>query len=164
MPPKVDAVWLWEKTVDEVLEDQCPWKPGEPPGPVVPRQPGVNGLLNYLRSVDDLQVMAMGNTFVEQRPAVRVDLAVRDPWVCRAGPRWMYLWRDTSSAGEGTPMQVFGADWLPLAILDVDGQTIVFEIWNADDWEPTGRQILDSIRFLYRPPAETPPVGPTRSP
>ena len=50
------SIWA----VDEVLEDQCPWKPGEPPGPVVPRQPGVDGLLDYLQSVDGLHVRPGG--------------------------------------------------------------------------------------------------------
>ena len=101
---------------------------------------------------------------VDRRQAVRVDLAVGNDVVCPAGPRWLYLWRDTSAAGEGAAIQVYGDGWLPLAILDVDGQTIVFEIWSGDDWMPTGRtdRRLDPLPL---PTSGRPsPTSPTRTP
>jgi signal transduction histidine kinase len=153
------SVWA----VDEVLVDHCPWKRGEPPGAVGPLLPGVDGLLAYLRSVDGLHVSPMGYMTIDLRQAVRVDLAVGKDVVCPAGPRWLYLWRDTSPRGDGVPMQVSGDGWLPLAILDVDGQTIVFELWGGEDWAPAGQKLVDSIRFLYRPPPPS-PASPTRTP
>jgi signal transduction histidine kinase len=154
------SVWA----VDDVLVDHCPWQPGEPPGPVRPLQPGVDGLLAYLQSVDGLHVSPTGYMFIDRRQAVRIDLAVGTDVVCPAGPRWLYLWRDTSPRGDGVAMQVPGDGWLPLAVLDVDGQTIVFELWGGEDWAPTGRELVDSIRFLYQPPANPSPASPTRTP
>jgi signal transduction histidine kinase len=153
------SVWA----VDKVLVDHCPWNLGEPPGAVRPLQPGVHGLAAYLESVDGLHVLPMGLMTIDRREAVRVDLAVGKDVVCPAGPRWLYLWRDTSPGGDGVAMQVGGDGWLPLAILDVDGQTIVFELWGGEDWAPTGRELVDSIRFLYRPPPPS-PASPTRTP
>jgi signal transduction histidine kinase len=154
------SIWA----VDEVLVDHCPpLKPAEPPGAVRPRQPGVDGLLAYLRSVEGLHVSPMGYMSIDQRLAVRVDLAVGMDVVCPAGPRWLYLWRDTSPRGDGVAMQVGGDGWLPLAILDVDGQTIVFELWGAEDWGRSGEKIVNSIRFAYRPPLPS-PASPTRAP
>jgi len=158
-PGSQNGLSIW--AVDDVLVDQCPWEPGEPPGAVGSRQPGVEGLLAYLHSVYGLHVSPMGNFSVDRREAVRVDLAVGDERVCPAGPKWLYLWRDTSPRGKGVPMQVGGDGWLPIGILDIDGQTIVVELWSDSDWVPTGVKILDSIRFLYRPPPEGPTTSPT---
>jgi hypothetical protein len=148
---------------DEVLVDHCPWGPGDPPGQVRPLEPGVDGLLAYLRSVEGLHVSPMGYMSIDQRLAVRVDLTVGKDVMCPAGPQWLYLWRDISPKGDGVPMQVAGEGWLPLAILDVDGQTIVFELWGGEDWAPVGRELVDSIRFLYRPPPPS-PTSPTLTP
>jgi signal transduction histidine kinase len=158
-PSGQNGLSIW--AVDDVLVDQCPWGRGEPPGAVGPRQPGVDGLLDYLHSVDGLHVSPMGNFSVDRREAVRVDLAAGDERVCPAGPKWLYLWRDTSPRGQGVPMQVGGDGWLPLAILDIDGQTIVLELWSDSDWVPTGVKVVDSIRFLYQPPQEVPTTSPT---
>jgi hypothetical protein len=154
------SIWA----VDEVLVDHCPWEPGDPPGAVRPRQPGVDGLLAYLQSVDGLHVNPMRSIDIDRRQTTRVDLAVGEDVVCPAGPRWLYLWRDTSPRGDGVPMQVGGEGWLPIAILDVDGQTIVFELWGSEEWVPTGRELVDSIRFLYQPPANPSPASQTRTP
>jgi hypothetical protein len=51
-----------------------------------------------------------------------------------------------------------------LTLLDVDEATIAIEIWSggSDDpekfepWLETAGRIVDSIRFFYRPPAESP--------
>ena len=48
-------------------------------------------------------------------------------------------WRDTSSRAKARRCKSSGDGWLPIAILDVDGQTIVFEFWSGEDWMPTGR-------------------------
>jgi hypothetical protein len=160
-PANMHGLSIW--AVDEVLMDHCPWKPGEPPGAVGPRQPGVEGMLDYLRSVDGLHVTPEGYFSVDRRQAMRVDLTVDEDWRCPGDQRCLYPWRDTSPAGEGTAMAVCGDDTKPLAILEIDGQTIVIELWSDEDWVATGIKIVDSIRFLYRPPAEAPAASPTRS-
>ena len=53
-------------------------------------------------------------------------------------------------------MQVYGDGQLvPLAILDVDGQTIVIELWSGDDWAwPTAmRSLTRSASSIDRPRA-----------
>ena len=54
-------------------------------------------------------------------------------------------------------MQVPRLGRVPVTVLDIDKQTIAIEIWSGDDvdiWEPTAERIVESIRFLYRPPDE----------
>jgi hypothetical protein len=69
--------------------------------------------------------------------------------------------------GLGDPIQVPENGHVPVTLLDVDGETIAIEIWAGDhmeDWLPKAQKIVDSIRFLSRPPAEASPAGPTPSP
>jgi signal transduction histidine kinase len=163
-PGNKQGISIW--AVDEVLVDHCPRWPNEPPGSVGPRQPGVAGLLDYLRSVDGLHVDEIGALAVDGRPAVRIDLTVDEDWRCPRG-KWLVLWRDTSPTGQGTDMQVYGDGRVPVTVFDVDGATIAIEIWsggNVEDWLPTAEKIVESIRFLYRPPAEAPAVIPTGLP
>ena len=73
-PVKQGGISIW--AVDDVLVDHCPWKPDDKPGAVGPRQPGVEGLLSYIRSVDRLHVEDAGHLTIDGRPAFRVDLTV----------------------------------------------------------------------------------------
>jgi len=164
-PPPRDMHGLSIWAVDEVLVDPCPWKFGEPPGAVGPRRPGVDGLLDYLDSVDGLYAARAGYRWVDGRQAVRVDLSIDEDSTCPGDKkRHLVLWRDTSPAGQDTGMQVYDDGVVPLAILDVYGQVIVIELWGDDDWVPTGIKIVDSIRFLNRPPSGPSPESPTSSP
>ena len=76
----------------------------------------------------------------------------------------IFLWRDS----RGIVIQIPPVGHVPLTLLDVDGETIAIEIWaggdHVDQWLPTADKIVDSIRFLYRPPDETNPARPTTSP
>ncbi|HET9758034.1 MAG TPA: sensor histidine kinase [Candidatus Limnocylindrales bacterium] len=165
-PGDVQGISIW--AVDDVLVDHCSW---EPTTPLVAREPGVDGLLAYIRSVDHLHVEEIGALTIDSRPAYRVDLTLEGNDSGCTGLDNNYnglvLWRDKSADGHGGLIQVYGSDRVPVTLLDVDGQTIAIEIWSGgemDDWRPTAETIVDSIRFLYRPPAETSPASPARSP
>jgi signal transduction histidine kinase len=169
-PGDMQGISIW--AVNEVLVDQCPGKENEPPGPVRARQPGVDGLLDYLRAVDGLHIDEIGARTVDSRPAVRFDLTVDEDWRCPRDQKWLLLWRDTSPEGQDTAMQVYGDGRVPLTLLDVDGATIAIEIWSGasdrpdlfDPWLETAEGIVDSIRFFHRPPDETSPAIPISSP
>jgi hypothetical protein len=162
-PQTMLGLSIW--AVDDVLVDPCPPLKIDARGTVRSRQPGVDGLLDYLQSVDGLHVSPMGYMTIDQREAVRVNLTAGGERTCPALPdgpsSWLFPWRDTSPTGDGTGMGVPRDRWVPLAILDVDGQTIVFELWSGENWVPTGESLVNSIRFAYRPPPLTP--SPTRS-
>ena len=160
-PGRQGGISIW--AVDDVLVDQCPWKEDEEPGAVGPRQPGAEGLLSYLRSVDRLHVEDAGHTTIDGRPAFRLNLTVEggDARCPIAPDASLYLWRDTSPTGDGVGMQVPSLGRVPLTVLDIDEETIAIEIWSGDDvdiWEPTAERIVESIRFLYRPPDEPSPA------
>jgi hypothetical protein len=121
--------------------------------------------------VDHLHVEEIGALTIDSRPAYRVDLTLEGNDSGCTGLDNNYnglvLWRDKSADGHGGLIQVYGSDRVPVTLLDVDGETIAIEIWSGgemDDWRPTAETIVDSIRFLYRPPAETSPASPARSP
>jgi hypothetical protein len=165
-PGDVQGISIW--AVGDVLVNHCSW---EPTTPVVAREPGVDGLLAYIRSVDHLHVEEIGALTIDSRPAYRVDLTLEGNDSGCTGLDNNYnglvLWRDKSADGHGGLIQVYGSDRVPVTLLDVDGETIAIEIWSGgemDDWRPTAETIVDSIRFLYRPPAETSPASPARSP
>jgi hypothetical protein len=51
-----------------------------------------------------------------------------------------------------------------LTVLDVDGETIAIEIWSGGDvdaWLPAAEKIVESIRFIYRPPVDASPASST---
>ena len=152
-PGNQEGITFW--AVDNVLADRCAF---EPNSPVVPRQPGVDGLLAYIRSVPHLNVHDIGAVAIDGRPAYKVELSVVDGVTGCSDPETsLYLWRDTSPAGEGTVMQVPTTGRVPLTVLDVDGMTIAVEVWRGgidiDPWMPTANGIIESMRFIYRPPA-----------
>jgi signal transduction histidine kinase len=165
-PGDMQGISIW--AVDDVLVDHCSW---EPTTPLVAREPGVDGLLAYIRSVDHLHVEEIGPLTIDSRPAYRIDLTLEGNDSGCTGLDNSYnglvLWRDKSADGHGGLIQIYGNDQVPVTLLEVDGVTIAIEIWSGgemDDWRPTAEKIVDSIRFLYRPPAETSPASPARSP
>jgi hypothetical protein len=147
------GISIW--AIKDVLVDHCSWNPTTP---VASRQPGVEGLLAYIRSVDRLHVEDVGPLTIDGRPAFRVDLTVEgDDSGCE--DEAILLWRDQSANGHGGLIQVREGARVPVTILDVYGETIAIEIWSGDRldvWGPTAERIVESIRFLYRPPAESP--------
>jgi signal transduction histidine kinase len=163
-PGDVQGISIW--AVEDVLKDRCSLGPDSV---VIPRQPGVGGLLSYIRSVDGVHVEDLGRAVVDGKPAFRVDLwmesatlsGCRDPHLI--GPSSIYLWRDAL----GTVIQVPPRGHVPVTLLDVDGETIAIEIWaggeHVDEWLPTAERIVASIRFFYRPPIEASPASSTFS-
>jgi signal transduction histidine kinase len=158
-PGDVWGISIW--AVGDVLVDHCS---PEPTTPLAGREPGVEGLLAYIRSVDRLDVEEIGRVVIDGKPGYRVDLSVEggDSGCPEDGS--IFLWR--VGDGLGGPIQVPEGGHVPVTLLDVDGETIAIEIWaggEMEDWLPTAEKIVDSIRFLYRPPG-TSPSSPIPSP
>jgi signal transduction histidine kinase len=159
-PGNEQGISIW--AVEDVLRDRCSVKAD---AARMPRTSGVDGLLTYLRSVPHLRVQEIGAIVIDGRPAYQVDVSVVDGVTgCEDPEQSLFLWRDPSPAGEGTPMQVQTISRVPLTVLDVDGATIALEVWRGgpgiDEWIPTANDIIASIRFLYRPPwSASPSVG-----
>lgn len=152
-PGNQEGITIW--AIGDVLQDRCS---AEPDSPVVATQPGVDGLLAYIRSVPHLNVKEVGAVAIDGRPAYKVELSVAGGVTgCPDPKQSMFLWRDTSPGGDGTPMQVPTTGRVPLTVLDVDGMTIAVEVWRGgidiDPWMPTANGIIESMRFIYRPPA-----------
>jgi hypothetical protein len=155
------SVWA----VDEVLANPCAWEKDGPPEKVQAREAGVGGLLAYLRSVSHLVVQDAGTVTIDGRPAVRADLSIDGLVTGCPENNSLLLWRD-DGPGKGTPIQVWPESHKEISILDVDGQTIVIEVWSGDDvdrWLPTARDIVESIRFLNRPLTKAPSPGQSAS-
>jgi hypothetical protein len=158
-PGNQQGITVW--AVGDVLDDHCSSKPDTA---VVPRKPGVDGLLEYLRSIPHLNVKDVGAVAIDARPAFKVELSVQGGVTGCADPKSsMFLWRDTSPRGEGTVIQVPTTGRVALTVLDVDDVTIALEVWRGgndlDPWLPTADGIIESIRFIYRPPPSGPPSG-----
>jgi signal transduction histidine kinase len=159
-PGDMEGISIW--AVGDVLVDHCSW---EPTAPLVAREPGVEGLLAYLRSVDRLHVEEIGPVVIDGKPGYRVDLSVEGDHSGCHDPASIVLWHGPD--GLGGPIQIPEGGHVPVTLLDVDGETIAIEIWAGDhleDWQPTAEKIVDSIRFFYRPSAEASPASPSRSP
>jgi len=150
-PGDVEGISIW--AVQDVLNDPCTFGPDSA---VVPREPGVEGLLSYLRSVDRLHVEDAGRTVIDGRPAFRVDLTMEgDSAGCKDPRSSIFLWRDA----KGIPIQVPQQGHVPVTLLDVDGATIAIEIWSGgpiESWIPTAETIVGSIRFFHSPAAASP--------
>ena len=158
-PGNIRGVSIWG--VEDVLKDPCSWGPD---AAVVPRRPGVEGLLAYLRSVDHLHAEDVGPAVIDGKPAFQIDMTMEGPSAgCEDPTSSILLWRDEL----GHVIQVPPGGHVPLTVLDVDEETVAIEIWagggHMEDWLPTAEKIVDSIRFLYRPPAEGSPAAPTAS-
>ena len=162
-PQGFEGISIW--SVDDVLTDNCDWNFD---APTTKRAPGVEGLLAYFRSVPHLLVKDLGALTVDGRPAHRVDLSVSGGETPCPDDISLILWRaDGLKQGEGyaVGMQVPAQGHVPLTLLDVDGATIVLEIWSGDPptfdaWYSRAAQIVDSIRFLNAPAAEQSPAAP----
>jgi hypothetical protein len=145
--PEGISIWI----VDDVLADPC-----RPDGPTSARQPGADGLIGHLRSLTGLELTDVARVTIDGRAATRLDAMVGGGRAACSfeGLRdleGMSLWRDDVSPSK---------DWifvprdrpLPLTILDVDGETVVIEVWSyrdLDTWLPAANGIIASIRFFH---------------
>jgi signal transduction histidine kinase len=152
-PPPGELIGISIWAVEDVLQDHC--KQG-PDSAVVAREPGVEGLLSYLRSVARLHVEDLGHVVVDGRPASRVDLSMEgDSAGCDDPRSSIFLWRDA----KGIPIQIPKQGHVPVTLLDVDDATIAIEIWSGgpiESWMPTAETIVASIRFFHSPAAASP--------
>ncbi|HET9757962.1 MAG TPA: hypothetical protein VFP66_15775 [Candidatus Limnocylindrales bacterium] len=136
----------------------CGWRDGST-NQLRRREPGVQGLLAYLRSVDHLDVTETGSVLVDNRAGMQVKLSVAGAETgCPDGDA-LGLWHDLWPGG-ATAM-VWVGSYKEVSLLDLDGETIAIEVWSADDpgmdpWLPTAHSIIDSIRFLNAAPARSP--------
>lgn len=142
----------------EVPLSPCGWRDGST-NQLRRREPGVQGLLAYLRSVDHLDVTETGSVLVDNRPGMRVKLSVASAETGCPNGDALGLWHDLWPGG-ATAM-VWVGSYKEVSLLDLDGETIAIEVWSADDpgmdpWLPTAHSIIDSIRFLNAAPARSP--------
>jgi hypothetical protein len=110
-------------------------------------------------------VEEIGWVVIDGKPAYRVDLSVEGGDSGCPDDGSVVLWRVAD--GLGGPIQIPELGHVPVTVLDVDGETIAIEMWaggEMDDWLPTAERIVESIRFLYRPPASSSPASSTRIP
>jgi signal transduction histidine kinase len=126
--------------------------------PLAPRPAGRDGLIAYLRSIPRLVVGRETPMTVDGRPAVRVDLAVKDE---DAGcPNdGMALWRDAATPSTGQPIWIADEGHVRLVIFDVDEATIALEIWspkNMANWMPRAMAIIETMQFVSRPSGQGP--------
>ena len=134
------------------------------------RQPGVEGLLSYIRSVrSDCTSRTSGASSSTAGRRYRVDLTVEEGDARCPMPEAepLALARHIALGGRTGLMQIPGSGHVPLTVVDVDGETIAIEVWSGgdvDEWLPTADAIIDSIRFLYRPPASRPRRARRQSP
>jgi signal transduction histidine kinase len=145
------SIWV----VEGVVVDHCASKVDSP---LVAREPGIDGLLVYLRSVPHLHMEEVGPWTIDGRPGVRVELSAEGGVTGCPDHSSLFLWRDSPPTGEGHEMQVPEQGRVPVILVEVDGATVALEIWHGDPryyetWFPAAEEIIDSIRFLYRPPA-----------
>jgi hypothetical protein len=153
------GISIW--AVEDVLADRCSNEGG-----TTARPPAAAGLLSYLRSVDRLRVDREAPVAVDGRPATRVDLTV-EAGESGCLDHAIHLWNAGPPNMVG--IQIPDDRRVRLFICDVDEATIVLEVWSYppvsfDEWLPTAEGIIDSIRFIYRPPAGTLVPDPSRSP
>jgi hypothetical protein len=155
-PGNASGISIW--AVEGVLQDHCTFGPA---AAVVPRQPGAEGLLTYIRSIERLNVEEVGRLTIDGKPAYRVDLTMNGATAgCENPKSSLFLWRDD----KGSSIQVGHSGRVPVMVLDVDGETIAIEIWSGgkiEAWESTAQRVIESIRFLYRPPVESPTAHPS---
>ena len=162
------GISIWN--VGDVVVDNCAW---EADSAMTSRQPGVDGLLTYLRSVPRLRVKDLGTLAVDGRPGHRVDLTVEDQDTKCADDASLILWRaeglvqdeGTQDEGNAVGIQVPEKSHVLLTLVDVDGATIAIEVWTGDPqaearWFVTAQRIVDSIRFLHSPSAAQSPAPP----
>ena len=146
------SIWV----VEDGLASWC--SSVEPPAP---RKPGVDGLLAYLRSIPHLVVYGETPVTVDGRPAERVDLVVKDD-DSGCPQHGIALWRDAAIPSTGQGIWIREKELVRLIMVDVDGATVVFEIWSTvdfDAWLPTAEGIVESIGFLPVPSSDPGPVS-----
>jgi signal transduction histidine kinase len=127
--------------------------------PLAPRPAGRDGLLAYLRSIPRLVVAGETRMTVDGRPAMRVDLTVKDE--DSACPNdGMALWRDAATPSTGQGIWIDDKGHVRLIAFDVDEATIALEIWSPDNmanWVPRAMAIVDTMQFVSRSRGEAPP-------
>ena len=124
------GISIW--SVGDVVVDNCSW---EPDSPTTSRQPGVDGLLTYLRSVPRLRVEDLGTLTLDGRPAHRVDLTVEGQDTQCEDDVSLILWRAeglVQGEGNAVGIQVPDKSHVLLTLVDVDGATIAIELWSGD--------------------------------
>jgi hypothetical protein len=154
-PDSIEGVSIW--IAGDLLADPC-----DPEGDLRTRPPGVTGLLEALRSVDRLRVADVGSTTVDGRSARRIELSV-DGAGSGCELEGLALWRDGPAEDVVGWIWVADGELLPLTVVDVEGATVAIEIWardRPDEWLPTARSIVDSIRFLNASPGTGSASGP----
>ena len=118
----------------------------------------MDGLLTYLRSIPRLVVGGETPMTVDGRPAVRVDLTVKDEDTGCPNDG-MFLWRDAATPSTGAPIWIGDKGHVRLIVFDVDDATVALEIWSPDNmanWVPRAMAIVDTMQFVGRPPGEGP--------
>ena len=98
---------------------------------------------------------------VDGRPAERVDLVVKDD-DSGCPQHGIALWRDAAIPSTGQGIWIREKELVRLIMVDVDGATVVFEIWSTvdfDAWLPTAEGIVESIGFLPVPSSDPGPVS-----
>jgi hypothetical protein len=147
--PEGISIWI----VEDGLETWC-----SSDGRLAPRPPGRDGLLAYLRSIPRLAVLTDPPITVDGRPAVRVDLMVRDSDSHCQG-HGMALWRDGASPSTGQVIWIPDIARVRLIVFDVEDATIAIEIWSPENmptWVPRAEAIVSSMQFIDRPSDEVP--------
>jgi S-formylglutathione hydrolase FrmB len=115
-----------------------------PPGTPIPTDHSPESVLEYLRAHPDLEVSEATASTVDGRPALSVDITTVDGATGCNGDRYVRFWKQSGFEGG---LEV-GAS-THLVLVDVDGATLAFEIWDArsSTWLPRAQAIIDSVRF-----------------
>jgi diacylglycerol O-acyltransferase/trehalose O-mycolyltransferase len=111
--------------------------PPDSPAPV-----GVDGFLAYLETIPAIEVSEPTPMEIDGHEATSVDITAAPGG--RGCDGWVQLWT-VSDLGAG--MDIPGS--ARLIALEVDGATVVFEIWgnNPDQWRPQAQALLDTLEF-----------------
>ncbi len=108
-------------------------------------EPGPAAFFDWLRSRSDLVVSEATETTVDGRPALSVDVSASP------SARGCMDGQVRLSATDDVNMMLPSTDTLTRLIgLDLDGDTIVFELWGTDqeEWLPLAQRVLDTIHFV----------------
>lgn len=148
------SIWI----VEDGLKSWC-----SSDAPLVPIEPGRDGLLKYLRSIPRLDAVQLPPMTVDGRPALRLGITIRDGNSDCQGHR-MALWRDGASPSTGQYISIPDDGGVLLIVFDVEDETIAIEIWSYDifAWIPKAEAIIGSMQFVSQTSGEG-PSSPTPS-
>ncbi len=115
-----------------------------PPGTPIPTDHSSESVLAYLRAHPDLEVSEATATTVDGRPALSVDITTADGASGCGGDGYVRFWKQSGFEGG----LAVGAS-THLVLLDVDGATVAFEVWDtrSSTWLPRAQEIIESVRF-----------------